>query len=258
MALAARRGVAVLAITDHDTTSGVGAARAAAEAHGVEVVAGVELACENGEARADLLGYIVDPEDAALSRLLADIRLARDARARVMVARLQALGAPIDYDDVAARSGGGSIGRPHVAHALVAMGFVEDVAGAFRDYLGVGAPAYAERYKLSPAEGCRAIRAAGGVPVVAHPVPPGDPRRDPLRLRSFLGPLVASGLGGLECYYPGYTPPVHRWLEALAGHFGLVPTGGSDFHGPWRPENALGSVPVPPDTLDRLRAARAA
>jgi predicted metal-dependent phosphoesterase TrpH len=175
-----------------------------------------------------------------------------------MVACLRELGAPVSYEQVADLSGGGSIGRPHVARALVDVGFVQDARIAFRDYIGRGCPAFAERYRLTAKQACRAVRAAGGVPVVAHPVPPPNPWSDPKGLRRFLPSLVDAGLGGLECYYPGYSPRVIRWLETLAWHFGLVPTGGSDYHGPWRADRRIGCVRVPQDVPERLRAAAAA
>jgi hypothetical protein len=150
---------------------------------------------------------------------------------------------------------GGVVGRPHVARALVETGFVPDTVTAFRRWIGRSCPAYVERYRLTPEAGCRAVRSAGGVPALAHPVPRNNPTSDPLRLRHYLPVLVDSGLGGLECYYPGYAGRTSRWLVALADHFGLVPTGGSDYHGPLRPGMALGSVVVPHATVDRLVAA---
>jgi hypothetical protein len=247
-------GITHLAITDHDTTQGLLAARPAAAEQGLTLVPGIELSTEYDGGTADILGYCFDPDDTTLQALLATIRDERATRATVMVQRLRALGSGITDADVLAIAGEGSIGRPHVAQALVAEGFVSTVGEAFHRYIGDGGPAHAARYKLAPEEACRVIRRAGGVPALAHPVPPGDPYSDPKRLRSFLPSLVAAGLGGLECYYSGYTAKVCRWLDALAWHFKLVPTGGSDYHGPWRPDRPLGGVDLPPDTVDRLLA----
>ncbi|MFN2250743.1 MAG: PHP domain-containing protein [Anaerolineae bacterium] len=255
VAAAASAGVGVLALTDHDTTAGYEEAMRAGARYGVEIVPGVELGCGNGHEQTDILGYYFYPGDDDLQRLLTDIVTARESRAERMVERLRDLGATITSEQVAALAAGGSVGRPHVARALVDTGFVPDVPSAFREYIGPGRPAYADRYRLTPEEACRAVRAAGGVPVLAHPVPPADPWSDPKGLRSFLPPLVEAGLGGLECYYPGYSAKVVRWLEALAWHFGLVPTGGSDYHGPWREGMGIGCVDVPPDVPERLRAA---
>ncbi|RIL08555.1 PHP domain-containing protein [bacterium] len=257
VALAAAHGVTHLAVTDHDTTAGLAEAAAAAQDLGITLVPGIELSTEADGISTDILGYFVDPAAPALQAVLARIRTVRQTRVVTMVERLRELGAPITLDDVYAFAGADTaIARPHVARALVAAGFVDDVPDAFRRYIGRHGPAYAERYKLTAPEACRLVRAAGGVPVVAHPTPPNDPLSDPKRLRTYLPPLVEAGLGGLECYYPGYPRKVNRWLEALAWHFRLVPTGGTDYHGAWRASPPPGGVDVPPDTVARLWAAR--
>jgi predicted metal-dependent phosphoesterase TrpH len=256
VAFAAERGVAVLGITDHDTTEGLAAARGAATTLGVRVVDGIELNCDTEARHADVLGYLFDAEDTALQALLTTIRDVRERRAELMVERLKALGSSITFEKVAAVAGSGSVGRPHVAQVLVAEGFVPDVSAAFARYIGPGGPAYADRYRLAAPEACALIRRAGGVPVLAHPVAPHEAHGDEGRLRRFLQDLVDAGLGGLECFYSGYTAQVSRWLVALADHFALVPTGGSDFHGPWRVGRELGAVDVPPETVARLEAAR--
>ena len=256
--LAAERGLKLIAVTDHDTTLGTADAQDEGRTVGVDVITGVELNCDLPDGHADILGYCFDIAAPALQTLLLEIRDARDGRARRMVDQLRAIGADIEYDDVLAIAGDGSVGRPHVAQALVAKGFVPDVSTAFERFIGRHGPAYADRYRLTPEAACRAIRAAGGVPSLAHPVPPSDPRSDPKSLRTFLPPLVEAGLGGLECYYSGYTTGTSSWLLALARHFGLIPTGGSDYHGPWRADRELGGVDVPDATVDALRRAAAA
>ncbi len=256
VALAAERGLAALALTDHDTTAGYDEACAAGTTLGVEIIAAVEINTTDAQGgHTDILGYLLNVRDRPLQSLLSDIRDARIVRAQRMVSLLQALGARLDYEDVLRHAGTGAVGRPHVARALAEAGFVDSVGAAFQRYIGNDGPAYVDRFKITPAEACRVVRAAGGVPVVAHPVPPRDPFSDPKKLRSYLGPLVDAGLGGLECRYPGYRAGVVRWLESLASFFELVPTGGSDFHGPWRPENALGGVLVRYETITRLRDA---
>ena len=256
--LAHERDIGVLGITDHDTTAGLAEAHRAAEAMGLVVVPGVELNGDLEGGHADILGYGFDPDSDALQGLLSKIRSAREGRAKTMVEKLQALGAEIDYEMVRNVAGDGSVGRPHVAQALVAAGFVPNVGAAFDRYIGQHGPAYAERYRLTPAEACTAVRDAGGVPSLAHPVPPEDPKSDPLGLRRFLPGLIDAGLGAMECRYPGYGPQVTTWLETLADHFGLIPTGGSDFHGPWRKDRELGSVDVPKAHVERLLQAAGA
>ncbi|HQZ72823.1 MAG TPA: PHP domain-containing protein [Anaerolineae bacterium] len=257
VAAAAQAGVTHLGLTDHDSMDGIAEAQSAAAELGITLVPGVELSTEHDGIISDILGYFADPAQPELARLFAATRLERVERAQRMVDALIDLGADIDLPRVAALATGGLITRPHVAQALVEAGFVGDRAEAFRRFIGQGRPAYVARVKLSPEEACRILRAAGGVPVLAHPVPPRRAFADPKGLLQLLPRLAAAGLGGLECHYPGYAARTIRWLEVLAGHNGLIPTGGSDYHGPWRPQSLLGAVrTVPADTVDRLQAAR--
>jgi hypothetical protein len=190
-----------------------------------------------------------------LQAALAKLRGARVLRARAMTGRLMQLGAPIAYADVEALADGDTVGRPHIARALVDCGFVDSVAEAFSRYLGHGRPAFVARARLSVDQALGLVTRTGGVAVLAHPTPVEDPLSDPKRLRMLLPSLIQAGLGGLECYYPGYTARVVRWLESLARHFELVATGGSDFHGPWRRDRGLGSAGVPEQCWSHLRAA---
>lgn len=257
VAAAARCGIRQLALTDHDTTAGLAEAGVAAAELGIELIPGIELTTQSGDRQVDILGYLFDPEHPALKAELEQMQAARIDRARAMVERLQALGARIDYADVEAQAGEGVITRPHVAHALVAAGFVHSVGQAFARYIAEGRPAYVDRYRLTTVAACALIRSAGGLPSVAHPVPARNPHSDPLVLRHFLPSLAEAGLGGLECHYWGYKRQTRRWLEALAWNFHLVPTGGSDYHGAWRP-NELGGVELPEGTVERMREAAAA
>jgi hypothetical protein len=255
---AADAGLRVLGITDHDTTDGLAEAAKSAAEYDLSVVPGIELNCDIVDLHADILGYLINPDAPDLQALLARIRAARVERARTMVEKLQNAGAEITYAQVEAIAGNGSVGRPHVAQALVDSGFVPDVRTAFGDWIGTKGPAYADRFRLEPEEAVAVIRRAGGVPTLAHPVPPSRSGQDDGVTRRFVERLANAGLGGLECYYSGYTSSVSGWLNVLATHFGLVPTGGSDFHGPRAPERVLGAVDVPHDTLERLHAARSA
>jgi predicted metal-dependent phosphoesterase TrpH len=251
-------GLRVLGITDHDTTDGLAEAAAAAEANGIALAPGIELNCDIGDLHADILGYLIEPDAPDLQDLLARIRAARVERARTIVSKLQAAGAPVTFDQVQAIAADGSVGRPHIAQAMVDSGFVPDIRTAFGEWIGTRGPAYADRFRLEPEEAIAVIRRARGVPVLAHPVPASSSGMDDDGFtRRFVERLAAAGLGGLECHYTGYTATLSRWLTTLAEHFGLVPSGGSDFHGPRHPERVLGGVDVPHDTLERLYAARA-
>jgi len=242
------RGIRVLGITDHDTVAGLGEAIEEAERVGIELVPGVELSAEDSEGEVHILGYFVDWQQQAFRRFLDWMHKMRIARAQEMVRRLRELGVPLSWEEVL-RQANGAIGRPHVARALVAAGHVRSWEEAFCRYLGRGAPAYVPSAHLTPEGAVEAIRAAGGIPVLAHPQRTGTPER--------VAHLVERGLRGIEVYYPDHTPgDVRRFLE-LARRYGLVATGGSDYHGPGTSSKApLGSQYVPPDSVKRLRALR--
>lgn len=249
--LAVARGLRVLGLTDHDTTAGLAEAEAAAHAAGLRLIPGVELSTAVPAGEVHILGYLLDPASAQLQEALATFREARTGRARQIVARLTAAGVPIDYNCVVAIASGATIGRPHVARALVAAGHAVSVDDAFARFLIRGRPGYVERYRLSPREVVELVRAAGGVPVLAHP-------HSVANLDQLLPELVTAGLGGLECYYGDYGTATHQELVALATRFGLVPTGGTDFHGPGLTHSQpLGGAPVPFSAVALLEARRA-
>jgi hypothetical protein len=252
VALAARKGLEVLAITDHDTTEGVPEAVAAGEEFGVRVIPGVEISTDTPLGHVDVLGYFVDVDHPELRDTLVRIRDARYYRAQEMVEKLGRLGCPIRFERVLELAGEGAVGRPHVAQALLEAGYVSTISEAFERYIGWERPAYVDRFRLTPVQACRLIRAAGGAPSLAHPVPVEDPLSDPKNLPALLPELVRAGLMGLECYYPGYPPAATRRLLDLAARFDLIPTGGSDFHGAVKPEIELGMVEVPPASVTAL------
>jgi predicted metal-dependent phosphoesterase TrpH len=250
VAEAAARGVGLLAVSDHDTTAGVDDAIDAGRKAGVEVWPAVELSCDVEAAEVHVLGYFVDHRLAWFQALLDRLRDGRVHRAARMVERLTALGAPVDFARVAALAGGGAIGRPHVARALVEAGWVRDLREAFDRFIGRGGPAYVERLKLSPAEAVGIVRAAGGLAVLAHP---GWGQQDEM-----IPGLVAAGLDGIEVYYPDHTPAlVTRYLR-LARQYGLLVTGGTDFHGgDLATRVAVGGQYVPEEIVPPLREAAA-
>ena len=169
VALAVERGLRVLALTDHDTVAGVAEAAAAAATSGLRFIPGVELSTHVDAGEVHMLGYFIDPADPALLDALAQFRDARAGRADAMVTRLTAAGAPITVARVLEFAAGGSIGRPHVARALVEAGHASSINDAFDRWLVRGRPGYVERFKLTPPDAVRLIRAAKGVPVLAHP-----------------------------------------------------------------------------------------
>jgi 3',5'-nucleoside bisphosphate phosphatase len=219
---AARRGLAALAVTDHDSVEGLPLAAHAAREHGITLVPGVELSAWADGRELHLLGYAFDPADPALRAHLAHYRADRERRAREIVARLGELGAPVRWERVAAIAGRGAIGRPHLAHALVEARHVGSVGEAFLRYLGDGAPANVGKTPVAPAELIALVHGAGGVCVLAHPYDLPE---------AAVAALVADGLDGIEVVHPAHDADRQaHWAEVAARH-GLLATGGSDHHG---------------------------
>jgi predicted metal-dependent phosphoesterase TrpH len=247
--LALARSLRVIALTDHDTMSGVAEALAAAGTE-IEVIAGVEINVKGDGTSLHMLGFYVDPQNPPLTEKLRTMRDARLGRARQMLQRLGEMGMPLDWEKVQALAGGESIGRPHVARALVNQGHAATVQEAFDRFIGPERPAHVSRLRLTPAEAIQAIIEAGGVPVLAHPAHSGLAVVD--RIPEFAG----YGLRGLEVYYPRHSPDEVEMLLGLCQEHGLIATGGTDFHGPDSAEGApLGSLYVPMACAERLREA---
>ncbi len=238
-------GLSAMALTDHDTVAGVAEARAAGERLGVDVVAGVELSAYSGGEEIHLLALHVSDVD-TIAGELARFRDDRVTRAEQMVERLNALGVSVTMDDVLREAGPGAVGRPHVARAVVARGAALDVREAFDRYLGDGRPAAVEKPRFAARDAIALAHAAGGIAVWAHPGAAG--RRDRVE------PLVAAGLDGLEVLHPRHSPDDRQRLNALVQHFGLVTSGGSDWHGPTDAWRTLGMMRVPPAVLEAQRA----
>ncbi len=248
--LAVERGLVAIALTDHDSLSGIAEAQQAAAGTPLEVIAGVEISCEGEWGDLHLLGFYVDQANGRLSSQLEEMRAGRLKRARRMVARLQDLGLELEWEEVQALAGGESVGRPHVARALLNRGHVSSVEEAFAIYLGRSGPAYVARTRVTPCEAVATITEAGGVPVLAHPACSGE------RAIARVAGLADCGLRGLEVHYPHHAPSDVKRLLGLCERHGLLATGGSDFHSPNGGEGAaLGSVDVPLECLERLREA---
>jgi len=257
VARAAKLDVRVLAITDHDSTGGVAEGLDAGGLHGVEVIPGVEINTNVPNNEVHILGYFVDHTNSEFEAELVRLREGRLERARRMAEILTHMGAPVRVERILEIARGGSVGRPHVAQALVEAGHVTGFDEAFQKYIGMNRPAYVNRVKFSPTEACRLIRLAGGVPSLAHPVffDRYGAIRSPLELDSLLPELIGAGLAGLEVHYPGYDAVTVEYLMAITRRFRLVATGGTDFHGirPTQPD--VGGVYVPMKAVRRLRAA---
>ena len=239
---AERCGLTALALTDHDTIDGVPAAREAGERLGIRVIAGVELSAFQEDNEIHLLALHVT-HIASLETRLTGLRTGRYTRAQKIVEKLNTLGIPLTLDEVLLQSNGGAVGRPHVARALIARGFVHDFREAFTRYLGTAGSAFVARERLSIEDAISIAHEAGALAIWAHP---GDGGR-----RERLEPLVAAGLDGLEVMHPSHSAEDVKRLQALADFFGLVPSGGSDWHGAPDGPRRLGIMNVPVEWLER-------
>jgi predicted metal-dependent phosphoesterase TrpH len=250
--MAAQLGLVVISITDHDSVDGIAPALKAAQHHPpLRVIPGVECSTDVPHGEVHVLGYFVDYTNPELIIELAAFRNSRKVRAQKMIAKLATMGVTIEWDRVQVIAGTGSVGRPHVAQAMLEKGYVPSLKEAFNRYIGREAPAYVEREKMTPEEVVELISRAGGLAVLAHPAEIDD-------LEHYIPRLQRVGLVGMEVYYNNYPPRTIQHLASLAHKHALVATGGSDFHGMDNAtETPIGGVVIPPECVDRLLAIKA-
>jgi predicted metal-dependent phosphoesterase TrpH len=253
--LASAAGLTHLALTDHDTLEGVTEARAAAATTAVELIPGIELSLDF-HGGMHLVVLWLEPGTGPLQDRLGELQTGRIERNNEIVSLLTDLGMAITIDEVAEEAGPGSAGRPHIAAVMARKGYVESLAEAFDLWLGSGRPAYANRPRLGPEEALSLALESGGVPVLAHPHTLGIIRA--AEMAALLDRLRAGGLVGIEAYCPGYRRHEREGYVDLARRFGLIASGGSDFHGDYKPGLQLGTgygdLEVPDLVVERLRA----
>lgn len=247
VSLAAKVGLDVIAITDHDSVGGVAPSIAAARVYpSLTVIPGVELSTDVPRGEVHVLGYFIDYRDNNFTDTLEGLRDSRKGRAVRMIAKLRDLGMEIKWQRVQELAQGGSVGRPHVAQALLEAGHVNSLAEAFDKYIGRNGPAYAEREKMTPAESIKMIKSNRGLSVLAHPA-------DIENLGQLIPELIEAGLVGIEVYYTKYTPEIISRLLTIAGRYKLIATGGTDYH---HFENGLetmiGDIQVPSKSVEQL------
>ena len=247
--LALANKVDVLAIADHDSVEGLPEAFLASANTGLTIIPAVELSSVMDGADVHILAYFVDPLDADLAAVLSQLRAARRRRAESMVGALRDAGYDVTIDDVLALSDGGAVGRSHVARALVGSGAAESVSDAFQRLIGRGMPFYVPKESTSPETVVGIIRSLGAVPVLAHPGVTGIDGEIP--------GLVAAGLLGIEAYHADHTPQQRQEYAELAARMGLLVTGGTDFHGSYAHNPAVGSIHIPEAAVRALLAAGA-
>lgn len=224
VAMAAGLGLCAIAITDHDSVDGLPGAISEADRKNIRLIPGIELSTVQGKQEIHVLGYGLDFENRQLRKMLETLKNSRVQRAEKMVRRLRELGYNMDMSDVAALSGDSAPGRPHIARALIAKGYIDTVQAAFRELLGPGKAAYVERYKLTAAEAIAAIHRAGGIAVWAHPELTGDSA-------AVNYALVRAGIDGYEAFHPDLEKWQTETCLKMARGKSLCITGGSDFHG---------------------------
>jgi hypothetical protein len=240
---AKKAGIKSIAITDHDVVEGI---QPAIDEGGVEIIPGIEFTTEAYDTEIHILGYFIDHRNAQLLETLARIQRGREERIFKICEKLKKLGVDLKPEKVFEIAGHRAAGRPHVARALVEGGYVADFKEAFNRYIDFHGPAYVSHYKLSPQEAVRLIIAAKGIPVYAHPAVSNCDRIIP--------ELMSVGLAGIEVYYTGHKQNQTRHYLNLARKYGLLVTGGSDYHGfKSGREVELGELTIPDELVDKLR-----
>ncbi len=243
----AELGLTVIALTDHDTVDGVAAALAAAKDFPqLKVIPGVEISTDMPADEVHILGYFVDYTNHELQTSLERMRHSRQQRAQQMIAKLENLGIHIAWQRVQEIASGASVGRPHIAQAMLEKGYIASFKEAFTKYIGRGAPAHVRRDKMLPREAVKLILRSNGLPVLAHPLFISDPEK-------LVKELKAAGLVGIETYYDSYTADQIEMLVSLAHKYNLIVSGGSDYHGlDGTGETTLGGADVPMAATEKL------
>ncbi len=254
---AGEANLAAIALTDHDSVSGIAEAVAAGEACGIEVIPGVELSTEYAGEEIHVVGLFIDPDNPELTAALRRFVAARDGRNDQIIERLRDMGFSITSEDVYRVNPDTVVARPHIASYLVDTGQVPDVKTVFDRYIGAGKPCYVERYKISPVEAVHLIRTADGLPILAHPCLYHLPRETLLRM---IGEMKEAGLVGIEALYSRNKAGDEADYRAIAEQFDLLLSGGSDFHGAPKPDIALGcgtgDLCVPYELLAKMQEYR--
>ncbi|MEW6326233.1 MAG: PHP domain-containing protein [Thermodesulfobacteriota bacterium] len=247
-------GLKAVAITDHDTVEGVGEALAEGERLNFEVIPGIEISAEIPSGSMHILGYFIDHTSPQLVAVLRKLQDSRETRNQRIMEKLHSLHMEVSYAELLRLAGGGQVGRPHIAELLVQKGFVPSLQAAFDIYLKRGRPAYVEKFRLTPSEAIKLITRAGGIAVLAHP---GSLNKSLEEVEMVVGELKAAGLQGLEVFYTEHAPEQTRGYQRIANQHHLIPTGGTDYHGDYKPGIKLGrgwgSLRIPYELLADMK-----
>lgn len=240
-----REELAAFAITDHDTIDGYLAVAGRLEANDPELITGVEISAEIDNDDLHILGYLFDPNDERLNFALRNFQVKREQRARLIVEKLNKLGLALSFDSVRENVTGSVVGRPHIAEALFEKKLTRSYQEAFDNFIGNNGPAYVPKAKITPAEAISLLHQAGGVAILAHPYI-GDMMR-------YLDVLLALGLDGIEVYHYSHNRESIAFLKKIVEKYGLIASGGSDFHGRSGQNGTVGSMKVPKGYLDNMK-----
>lgn len=244
--IAKNKGFSALAITDHDSVSGIPRAKTAGKKLGVEVIPAVELTAEEKDTEIHILGYFIDYKDENFRKFLRSLRQVRIERTFKMVSKLRKLGLDIDMEDVLETAGPGAIGRLHLAFSLMRKGYVNGIYDAFAKYLGEGKAAYVRKKRLTPGETLQIIKNLGGVSVLAHP--------HTIKNKKLVEDIIKTGIEGIEAYHSDHSLKISRYFRRLAEKYDLIISGGSDCHGLRKGKILLGSVSVSYHVVEELKS----
>jgi 3',5'-nucleoside bisphosphate phosphatase len=243
-----KAGLSCIAITDHDTVSSIAPAIEIARQKDIEVIPAIEFTCEFNGSEVHILGYLIDHKNQELLSQLVVLRQNRIERIYKIVDKLKAAGVELDPQSIFRLSNNGTIGRLHVARAMVKEAKVGSIYEAFQRYIGDSGPAYVLGFRLSPVDVIRTIVGAGGIPVLAHPYL--------LRNDDLIPEFIHYGIRGLEIYYPEHSQSMVNFYLQLAREHGLLVTGGSDYHGSAKPDVKVGSIKIPYELVQKLKDAK--
>lgn len=240
-----KQGLSAIAICDHDCVDGIEECRKLALPVGIEVVPGVELTVEKEDAEIHILGYFINWKDEEFQKKMKVLQSARIDRIHKMVEKLEAEGIPVKADEIFRLAGKGTVGRLHVAQAILNTGKIRNFKEVFEKYIGFLKPCYVSNVRFTPREAIETIRGVGGVPVLAHPHTMGKDE--------YIPELIEYGLGGMEVYHTDHRPSVRKHYLELAERYGLLVTGGSDCHGMGKGRVLIGTVRVPYEIVEKLK-----
>ncbi len=246
---AGRVGLSAISVADHDTVEGIELSIEAGRSKGIEVLPGIELTAEYENSEIHILGYLFDYENKELINKLEFLKNNRIKRVYKMLDKLKEMGVDLEAEAVFEIAQKGTVGRLHIARAMLKKGIVNSVFEPFHKYIGDKGPAYVAGFRFDPSEAIALIKKSGGIPVLAHPYL--------LKKDELIPQFVEYGLMGLEAYYPEHTPEMIKRYVGIAKKYNILVTGGSDCHGKAKPEVKIGSMNIPYELVEKLKEAKA-